>query len=84
MTRMTVEARMAELRRMRWLLLALTLAFAVLGFFTGPLLLAIVIVCLILAIRNELVSRQGRRLLAAQPLGREQDRNRGHSEGAGS
>jgi hypothetical protein len=51
-----------ELRRMRWLLWGLALAFAALGWFTGPLLWALAVVSLILAVRNELLIRRGQRL----------------------
>ena len=51
------------LRRMRWLLWGLALAFAGLGWFTGPLLSALAVVSLVLAVRNELLISRGQRLL---------------------
>ena len=52
-----------ELRRMRWMLWGLALAFAAAGWFTGPLVWALSVVSLILAVRCELLIHRGRRLL---------------------
>jgi hypothetical protein len=50
-----------QLRRMRWLLWAMTIAAAAVGWVTGPLLWALAVVFLILAVRNELLIRRGQR-----------------------
>ncbi len=52
-----------QLREMRWRLWAITVAAAALGWFTGPLLLGLAVVSLILAVKNELLIRRGQRLL---------------------
>jgi len=52
-----------QLRRMRWPLWAITIAAAALGWVTGPLLWALAVVSLILAVRNELLIRRGQRYL---------------------
>jgi hypothetical protein len=51
-----------ELRRQRWILWFLVVASAVVAWFF-PLAWALTIVCLVLAVRNEWVIRQGRRSL---------------------
>ena len=48
---------------MRWPLWAITIAAAALGWVTGPLLWAMAVVSLILAVRNELLIRRGQRYL---------------------
>ena len=55
--------KLRELRRMRWVLWALALAFAALSWFTGPFLWAPTLVTLILAVRCERLIRRGRRYL---------------------
>jgi hypothetical protein len=52
-----------ELRRMRWPLWGLTVALIALGWAVGPLVLGLGMVFLILAVRNELLIRRGRRYL---------------------
>jgi hypothetical protein len=52
-----------ELRRMRWLLWGLTVALVALGWAAGPLVLGLGMVFVILAVRNELLIRRGRRYL---------------------
>jgi hypothetical protein len=52
-----------QLRRMRSLLWAMTIAAAALGWVTGPLLWALAVVFLILAVRNELLICRGQRYL---------------------
>jgi hypothetical protein len=61
-----MEERLRELHRMRWLLWGLALAAAALGWVTGPLLWALAVISLILAVWNEVVIRQGHRLQRTQ------------------
>jgi hypothetical protein len=48
---------------LRWLRWAMTIAAAAVGWVTGPLLWALAVVFLILAVRNELLIRRGQRYL---------------------
>ena len=60
----TVNDRLQQLERARWVLLALFVAAFVLAWFAGPLIWALAIVCLVLLVWNEWVIHRGRRLRA--------------------
>jgi hypothetical protein len=49
-------------RRRRWVLPVIAVLAAFLGWVTGPLMWAFAVICLILAVWNERVLRQGRRV----------------------
>jgi Flp pilus assembly protein TadB len=59
---MTTETTLHQLQRMRWLLWGLTVVAVVVAWFAGPLIWAVAVVCLALAVWNEWVIRQGHRL----------------------
>lgn len=63
MSELLIRQRLAELRRTRWILWGLAIASCLVGFGAGPLLWALGVICIILAIRTEIVIRQGQRLL---------------------
>jgi hypothetical protein len=58
----TVETRLAELRRTRWILWGLGIACCLVGFGAGPLLWGLGLVCIILAVKTEWLIHRGERL----------------------